>query len=118
MKFWAQFHPYEMNTLVVSPDMMVKLLSMEEMKNPLTGMNFQAGGVMITPLGAKLIRNDTVPAGTIVGLDNRYGLEMVQAGDVMIEYDKLIDRQLERAAITSITGFSKIQQEAVNLLEL
>lgn len=118
VNFWAMFHPYEMNTLVVSPDMMVKLLSMEEMKNPLTGMNFQAGGVMITPLGAKLIRNDTVPAGTIVGLDNRYGLEMVQAGDVMIEYDKLIDRQLERAAITSITGFSKIQQDAVNLLEL
>lgn len=118
VKFWTRFHPYEMNTLVVSPDMLVKLLSMEEMKNPLTGMNFQAGGTMITPLGATLIRNDTVPEGTMIGLDRRYGLEMVEAGEMMVEYDKLIDRQLERAAITSITGFSKIQEDAVNLLVL
>ena len=27
---------------------------------------------------------------------------------VLVEYDKLIDRQLERAAITSISGFGKI----------
>ena len=41
-------------------------------------------------------------------LDNRYALELVRAGDVLVEYDKLIDRQLERAAITSISGFGKI----------
>ena len=34
--------------------------------------------------------------------------ELVRAGDVLVEYDKLIDRQLERAAITSISGFGKI----------
>jgi hypothetical protein len=33
---------------------------------------------------------------------------MVQAGDVMTDYDKLIDRQLERAAVSTITGFAKI----------
>ena len=32
----------------------------------------------------------------------------IQAGEVSVEYDKLIDRQLERAAITSISGFGKI----------
>ena len=30
------------------------------------------------------------------------------AGELSVDYDKLIDRQLERAAITSIAGFSKI----------
>ena len=30
----------------------------------------------------------------------------------MVEYDKLIDRQIERAAITSISGFAKPHQEA------
>ena len=43
-----------------------------------------------------------------MGLDNRYALEQVKAGDVMVEYDKLIDQQLERAAISSISGFAKI----------
>ena len=33
---------------------------------------------------------------------------MVQAGDIVTEYDKLIDRQIERAAISTITGFAKI----------
>ena len=33
---------------------------------------------------------------------------MVQAGDVVTEYDKLIDRQIERATISTISGFAKI----------
>ena len=49
-----------------------------------------------------------VSDGLHIGLDNRYALELVRAGDVLVEYDKLIDRQLERAAITSISGFGKI----------
>ena len=36
----------------------------------------------------------------------------------MVEYDKLIDRQLERAAITSISGFAKPYQEASKVLSL
>ena len=35
-------------------------------------------------------------------------LEQVRAGDVMVEFDKIIDRQLERAAISTISGFAKI----------
>ena len=59
-----------------------------------------------------------MPAHTIIGLDKNYALELVRTGDVLVEYDKLIDRQLERAAITSISGFSKIFQEASKVLEL
>ena len=38
------------------------------------------------------------------------------AGDVLTEYDKLIDRQLERAAITCTAGFSKIFPDASKVL--
>ena len=69
-------------------------------------------------MGAKLLRSSAVPAGTIIGLDKRYALEMVSAGGVNVEYDKLIDRQLERAAITSISGFGKICTEAAKVLEV
>jgi hypothetical protein len=41
---------------------------------------------------------------------------MVRAGDVLVEYDKLIDRQLERAAISTICGFGKICNDAVATL--
>jgi hypothetical protein len=91
---------------------MTKMLKIPELQNPMTGLNFQGTGKFATPLGAQLHRTGAVQDNMIIGLDNRYALELVRAGDVLVEYDKLIDRQLERAAITSISGFGKICQEA------
>ena len=116
--FWAKFDPYEMNALLVSGDVMVKLLKLSELQNPLTGLNFQGTGKLTTPLGANLLRTSVLPAGTAIGLDKRFALEMVQGSDVTVEYDKLIDRQLERAAITAIAGFAKLFQDAAKVLEV
>jgi hypothetical protein len=118
VEFWAKFDPYEMNALLVSGDVMVKLLKLKELQNPLTGLNFQGTGKLTTPLGANLLRSSVLPSGTAIGLDKRFALEMVQGGDVMVEYDKLIDRQLERAAITTISGFAKVFQDASRVLEV
>ena len=116
VNFWAQFEPYELNTLLVPSDVMVKMLKLSEFQNPLTGLNFQGTGKLTTPLGATLLRSSAVPAGKLIGLDRNYALEMVQGSSVMVEYDKLIDRQLERAAITSIAGFAKLFQDAGKVL--
>lgn len=118
VEFWAQFQPYEMNTMLVNSGTMVNLLKLPELQNPLTGLNFQGTGKFETPLGAQLLQTPAVSDDTIIAFDRRYTLEMVQAGDVMVEYDKLIDRQLERAAITSICGFSKICDDAAKVLEI
>jgi hypothetical protein len=116
VEFWAKFDPYDMNALLVSGDVMVKMLKLPEFQNPLTGLNFQGTGKLTTPLGATLLRTSVLPAGTAIGLDKRFALEMVQSGDVSVEYDKLIDRQLERAAITTISGFAKVFQDASRVL--
>jgi len=116
--FWAKFDPYEMNALLVSGDMMVKMLKLPEFQNPLTGLNFQGTGKLATPLGAALLRSSAVPEGTVIGLDKRFALEMVEGGGVAVEYDKLIDRQLERAAITTVSGFAKVFEDASKALEL
>ena len=118
VNFWAKFDPYEMNALLVSGDVMVKLLKLTEFQNPLTGLNFQGTGKLTTPLGATLLRTSVLPENTCIGLDKRFALEMVQGSDVMVEYDKLIDRQLERAAITTIAGFAKVFPEASRVLEV
>ena len=116
VEFWSQFEPYTMNALLASGDAMVKMLKLTELQNPLTGLNFQGTGKLSAPMGAELLRAACVPSGKLIGLDRRYALEMVQAGEVSVEYDKLIDRQLERAAITSISGFGKIMPEAAKVL--
>ena len=118
LDFWAQFDPYTMNTLLVSQDMMLAMLKLSEFQNPLTGLNFQGTGALSNPLGAKLLRCAALPSGTIVGLDKGYALERICGGDVCVEYDKLIDRQLERAAITSISGFAKLYQPASKVLSI
>ena len=118
VEFWGQFDPYTMNTMLCSTATMTKLLKIAELQNPLTGLNFQGTGKPGSPLGAQLHRTSAVADGVIIGLDNRYALEMVRAGDVLVEYDKLIDRQLERAAITSISGFGKICTGAACVLNV
>ena len=114
--FWAQFEPYELNTLLVPSGVMVDMLKMTEFQNPLTGLNFQGTGSLTSPLGAKLLRSAAVPQGTLIGLDKGYALEQICGSQVTVEYDKLIDRQLERAAITSISGFAKLFGEASKVL--
>ena len=118
VEFWGKFDPYEMNTILVSPDVMLKMLKLSEFKDPLTGLNFQGTGKLTTPLGAALLRTSAVPANTAIGLDHRYALELVQGSDVMVEYDKLIDRQLERAAITTLCGFAKLFPGASRVLKI
>ena len=118
VEFWGQFDPYTMNGMICNSAMMTKLLKVPELQNPLTGLNFQGTGELSTPLGAKLHRTGCVDDGMIIGIDSRYALEHIRAGDVLVEYDKLIDRQLERAAITAISGFGKICDGAVNVLKV
>ena len=115
--FWSQFDPYTMNTLLVG-DAMAGLLKLPELQDAAAGLNFQGTGKMVTPMGANLLRSSAVPSGTIIGLDKNYALEMIRGSDVLVEYDKLIDRQLERAAITSISGFAKIFQDASKVLKI
>ena len=114
----AQFDPYTMNTILVPNAVMLDMLKMTEFQNPLTGLNFQGTGSLSSPLGATLLRTSAMPANTLIGLDRNYALEMVSAGDVMVEYDKLIDRQVERAAITSTSGFAKLYNDAGKVLSI
>ena len=116
--FWNSFDPYQMNTILVGSDTMLKLMKLSQMQDAAAGLDFHGTGKLITPLGAKILRSSAVPAGKIIGLDKNYALEMVKAGDVLVEYDKIIDRQLERAAITTISGFSKIFEDASAVLNV
>lgn len=118
LNLWSKFEDYEMNVLLADTAGMLKLLNLEEFQNPLTGLNFAGTGQLTTPMGARLYRTSAVPTGKMVALDKTCALEMVTAGDVMLEYDKLIDQQLERAAITCTYGFAKIFADAAKVLTL
>lgn len=112
LALWASLTPYELNTMLASTGTVQKILSMDEMKDSSAGLSFQGSGKMVTPMGATLLHTDSVDDNTIIGLDKNCSLEMVQAGGIVTDYDKLIDRQLERASISCIAGFAKIFKDS------
>ncbi len=116
LKLWSSLSPYELNTILAPTTEMLKILSLPQMQDADAGLDFQGTGKMITPLGASLLHVPEMAEGKVIGLDKNCALEMVQAGGVITDYDKLIDRQLERAAITCTAGFSKIFTEASKTL--
>ena len=105
-----------MNTLLVG-DAMAQILKLED-----AGQHGGAGlpetGKLVTPMGATHCSKQRSALQDHVGLDRQYALELVRGSEVLVEYDKLIDRQLEQAAITSISGFAKVFQPASKVLQI
>ena len=116
--FWNSFDPYTLRAIIASPSMMAAMLKLPELRDSNAGLSFHATGELVTPFGAELMKSAAVTTGKLIGLDKTCALELVQAGGVLTEFDKLIDRQLERAAITCIAGFAKIYDGASKALSL
>lgn len=108
VELWANLSGYELNTILANTETMQALLALSELKDAQTLLNFKGAGQVVTPLGATLHRVDAVADNTIVGFDKNCALEMVQVGDLIVDYDKLIDKQLERATVSATAGFAKI----------
>lgn len=117
VNLWTSLSPYEFNTMLTSTKVISKILMIPEFRDAAAGLNFHGSGKMITPLGANLFRTPYLN-DIIIGFDKNYALEMVTAGGIETDFDRLIDRQLERASITQICGFAKIFNEPVKLISL
>ncbi|MEG0614348.1 MAG: hypothetical protein RR540_01220 [Oscillospiraceae bacterium] len=113
--FWGAFENYDLTTIIASPKTMAQILSFDQMKYSYD--DYMATGIIKTPFGATLIKSSTIADDLIIGLDKKYALEMVTSSDVILETDKLIDRQVDRIAISVTTGFSKIISDAVMTLD-
>lgn len=116
VNLWGVLAPYQLNTMLASTATMKDILGIPEFKDANAGLNFQGTGKLAAPLGANLLHVPDLADSKIIGLDKTCALEMVQAGGVLTDYDRLIDRQLERATISTIAGFTKIFDSAVKVL--
>lgn len=112
LSLWSELKPYHMNVMITDYSIASQILSLSEMRDSNAGLNFQGTGKDITPVGAKLICNSLIE-NAILGFDKECTLQMIQSGDVVVDYDKVIDKQLERASISVTAGFSKIFSNSV-----
>lgn len=117
ISLWAQFSPFEMNTLVCHIDQMKTILTLDEFKDPMAGYRFQNTGDLFSPLGARLIRCDDVPSDYVLGLDSRFAVEEVITQPLTIEYDKVIEQRFEEAVISESVTYAKVIKEASVILD-
>lgn len=113
---WGRFESGNPSVLLASPDMMASILTLEQMRY--SYQQYMADGTLATPFGALLMKSSAVPAGKLIALDASCALEMVQSGELVLDSDRLADRQMDRTTISVTTGFSKIVPEAVQVLSL
>ncbi|MBR2579476.1 MAG: phage major capsid protein, partial [Clostridia bacterium] len=116
LSLWSSLSPYQPNVMIAKAATIEDILSLSPMQDAAAGLNFHGTGSIVTPIGAKLIICDSVDATKIIGLDKNFALQMIQSGDVKVEYDKVIEKQLDRAAISVTVGFSRILKDAVKVL--
>ena len=122
VRLWIAFaNGYKLTTIVVGNTLLRTILNMTEFKDPEAGFSFQRTGELVSPLGARLVQWSSaavLPADYVLGVDSRFGLEQITEQEVTTEVDRLIDRQLERTAVTKWTGFAKLHDAAFQAIDV
>lgn len=116
VEFYTQLAPYDTNAMLVNASVLAQILKLSEVKNPFAEFGAHGESILRTPLGARLLCTGAIVDDCMIALDKRCALELVQLGDVCVDYDKLIAKQLDNITITTVSGFSKIEQDASAVL--
>ena len=73
---------------------------------------------MMLPFGSELVKTAAVAENTIIGLDKNFALEFITSTGLVMETDKLIDRQLDQITVSITCGFRKITPDAVKKITI
>ena len=108
------FECFDMTTVIASPAVASKIVAMQQ----LIETRADADGKIILPFGSELIKSSAVNDGTIIGIDKNFALEFITSTDLVMETDKLIERQLDQITVSITCGFKKISPYAVSVLTI
>lgn len=111
-QLYGSFDCFDMNAVIASPELASKIAAMKQLSDCCAG----AGGKLVLPFGAELIKTPAAGSNTIIGIDSGFALEFITSTDLVMETDKLIDRQLDCMTVSITCGFKKIAPDAVKVL--
>lgn len=111
---YGEFDCFNMNALIASPEAASKIVAMEE----LSDISADETGKIVLPFGAELIKTSAADDAKIIGIDKDFALEFITSSDLVMETDKLIDRQLDQITVSISCGFRKITPDAVKVLTI
>ena len=111
-KLYGEFDCFDMTTVITSPELASKIAAMEQLKD----CSANADGKLILPFGSELVKTSAVDSDTVIGIDRDFALEFITSTDLVMETDKLIDRQLDQMTVSITCGFRRITPDAVKVL--
>jgi len=114
---------YQMTDAVVNDTNLRTILNMAEFKDPMAGMRFQQTGEFPMPMGAQWHRWTSTGSASfstdrILAVDNRGALAIFREDTLLEESDRLIDKQLERRAMSEWVGWMKLDNSATQCLDI
>ncbi len=118
---WSEFGSYSPNVIIGASETISTILNLDQIKDIHTDTHMHGCSQFINPMSANLIVNNslkTTSSEKLLAFDKDFAVQMVQSGNLTIEYDKVIDQQLNQAAISVIRGFSPICTDAIKCLQI
>lgn len=112
IEIWTKLKPYNLTTLIISPDAFQKMLMIPEFLTAKSVIDFQTTGNLKTALGANVIYEDSLKGCYFIGIDKNFALNQIISQELKIESDKIIDKQLNTSVITMRYAFAKLFKEA------
>lgn len=109
---YGKFEDYDLTTVIAAPATVASILAMTEMRD----RTIDANGQVRLPFGAKLLKDASLDAKTIIGISRDFALACFTGSDVLLETDRLIDCQLDRLAVSVRIGFQKLMSGAAAVL--
>lgn len=111
---YSAFKDFDLTTVLAAPAIAAKVMTLDQMKE----MASAQPNVIMLPFGAKLRKCAGMSEEYMIGLNEKFGLEMITNGDLVLETDKLIDSQLNVITVSLRVAFRVIQADAVHVLSL
>lgn len=112
---FGSFDSYDMTAIIASPKNVASIISMDQFGE---SIKVDERGNIILPFGTKLIKSSQIDDKTIIGIDSRYALEFITSSELVMESDKLIDRQMDAFTVSCSLVFKKIMADAVKTLTI
>ncbi len=114
LSLYDLFGEYNLTTILAAPSKASVVLGMPEVADNTRTEN----GKVILPFGAELIKIPNMSNGILIGIDKEYALEMITNSDIIVDTDKLIDKQLNVIGVSVNALFRKFSADAVKVLSL
>ena len=111
---YGEFECFDMTSVIASPANASIIAAMEQLRDT----RADSDGRMILPFGSELIKTSAAPDDKIIGIDRDFAIEFITSTDLVMETDKLIDRQLDQITVSLTCGFRKITPDAVKVLTI